>query len=52
MMHLVVLARHSMAAAAGGVGVTVAVVVVPDGADVAGIGFEEQFRHRKHALAV
>jgi hypothetical protein len=46
------LARQAVTAAAGGVGVTIAVVVVPDGANVAGIGFEEQFGHCEHAPAV
>jgi hypothetical protein len=43
--------QQPMATASRSVGVTVSIVVVPDRADVAGIGFEEQFRHGENAVA-
>ena len=46
------LARGFVTSATGGVSVGVALVVVPDRADVARVGFEEEFRHRVDAIAV
>jgi hypothetical protein len=46
-----ILTRHPVASAAWRMGVAVAVVVVPDWADIAGIGIEEEFRHGENAAA-
>jgi hypothetical protein len=46
-----VLGRDSMAAAAGGMGMGVAIVVVPDRADVPQVCFEKQARRGENATA-
>ena len=38
----VVLIRQAVTTTTGGVSVTITVVIVPDGADIAGVGFEEE----------
>jgi hypothetical protein len=46
-----ILGRRPMPPATGGVGVGVAVVLVPDGADILWIGFEEESGHRVDTAA-